>query len=332
MDSYTNNRFDTDEYRHRPIRAAEIARLLTAGLDKEPHEPRGTKREWPALSPFVIFTGGGNGCGKSTFIENGIERELRLRGFIMRNMDVFYATVCDLKEHHDMFADIPRRSSGSDAERGKAYWEALVALFPEMDRLRTSRFPLVDGDMVGALDNACIAHKLHDADFLIRDHYYRTLNNMATLCTELARSGHSFVVDTTMSNPDAITQAAKATASENYKVHYAIFRADNAVQRVVERGKRNGRTITEADAERSQQKMPRNFPEFLESAKALGGFIGLYDTSANNGRYALLLSQGEAPALTCLTPERVGRYARITDIPYAHDHPRVKHSGFSLHR
>jgi predicted ABC-type ATPase len=283
-----NDTFQHASYHRTPIAAQAIAELLTAGLPPQQQS-----------KPFVLFTGGGNGTGKSTFLSHPLDRELRLKGFALRNMEVFYETVCRLHDSGEIMASLTPEQ-GTKTQRGQAYWEQMTALFPELDELRLYRVPMLNMDMVAELLNECIAHKQADPNWLVRDHYYRALEHAPELCEALAHTSHSFVVDSTMSKPDKITQAAKATAEAGYDLHYAIFYAKDAPQRVMERAQQSGRRITETDARRSQRKTPNNFDTFVQSAHENNGFLGLYDTSHKTCE--LIAHNGHQPMLGSLNP------------------------------
>ena len=285
----TNDSFNSDDYRNQEVPAAAIARLLTAGFKKKDAQP------------FALFTGGGNGCGKSTFLQKPLADELRQNDYNPRNIQLFYEEVCNLCEQEGMFATVRDDSGKTPAIRGQRTWQALTSRFPELKAIETYPVPLVNMDLVAYLLNECIEHQQSNPDFLVRDHYYRALNAAPALCEALTQTGHSFVVDSTMSNPSKIIKAAGTVAQHGYNLNYAIFYADNAISRVMERAKSEGRKITHADATRSQQKMPANFWEFVSSAQQNGAFLGLYDTST--GKDTLIAHNGQKPTFTCLDSE-----------------------------
>ena len=217
-------------------------------------------------------------------------------------MDTFYTTVSRLHDEGRLLGALPEEKEGDAIYKGRQYWKKLTELFPEIDALRTYRLPLVNMDMIGELQDECIQHKMRDPKWLVKNHYYRALNSAPELCDALSKTGYSFVVDSTMSNPEKITAAAEAVAKNGYELNYAIFHSSDAVERVMDRGKKIGREITYTDAVRSQQKMPANFDLFVQSAQKLGGFLGLYDTTTSNDGYRVTAYTGKIPYLKCLNP------------------------------
>ena len=312
--AYNNDLFENEAYRSKPIAAKAIAELLTAGLSNLPEPPSvhrqldavmaGQTHLYDAPRHFVVFTGGANGSGKTRFLTNPLARELSQKGYAPRDMDQFYETVAHLRESGQLLSALPQLQEGNPKERGKAYWEQMTGMFPELSSVVNYRLPLINMDMVGALQDECIEHKRQDPDWLVRNHYYRALEHAPELCEAIADKGYSFVVDSTMSNTGKITQAGKSMAEHGYDVNYAVFFAENAPERVVERAKKTDRKIRHADALKSQTKMPGNFQTMLESAQSIGGFIGLYDTSASDGTYKLCAYAGDVPQLDSLNPSK----------------------------
>lgn len=274
------------DYKQLPIPAAAIAELLCAGMAEE----RGAH--------FALFTGGGNGCGKSTFLQRSLAPELaKTHG--PRDMEAFYETVARLHASGALFNAI-------EATDGHKIWEQMLHHAPELKAIESYPVPLINMDMIGYLLDECVQDKRQlGQDFLISDHYYRALNAAPELVRALAERGHSFVVDSTMSNPQKICEAANTAASHGHSVQYAVLTAspDVAIARAKARAQEDGRHISDTNLRASQRKMPANFWEFCGSARKHGGFIGLYDTSASDGSYRMIAYSGHSPAFACQNPQ-----------------------------
>lgn len=275
------------DYRQRPIPANAIAQLLTAGFAHT------------TLPRFALFTGGGNGCGKSSFLHKALEPELLEKSYAPRNMAQFFDTVKQLHDSGQLFGAF----SGTN---GQQIWGQMTGIFPELKAIETYPVPMLNMDMIGYLLDECAQEKLaNPATFKVSEHYYRALNAAPELSKAIAATGHSFVLDSTMSNKERIIESANEAHRAGHNVQFAVLHAnpDIAIERALARAQIDGRHITKENLRASQRKMPANFWKFVQAAQANAGFIGLYDTS--NGGYKTIAHAGTGPLFACQNPDNV---------------------------
>jgi predicted ABC-type ATPase len=278
----------SEEYITKAIESEAIVSLLCAGYIR-------------TVGNIALFTGGGNGCGKTTIIKNHFFPELLKRGASPRNMEAFYDHVQELAESGLLFGEYAGRN-----KTGETIWNEVKTEFPEFAEIENTPIPYLNLDIVALMFDEARAEKRElGEDFRITNHYYRALHHLPELCERFGHKDVSFIIDSTMSNPERSIEAIKTAYHTGFKPLIALLYTPPviAVERAELRQVKDRKIIDRNNLQASQTKLPQNFPRFLACVADLkGAFLGLYST---DNEPHLIAHTGTNPGFSALNPNNI---------------------------